>query len=321
MNLANVPVSGLTYTESTYCKGWHLLGNPFCSALEWNKTGGSWNLGASMSASCQIWNEISASYSVITPDGIIPAMNGFMVYTSASNGSLTIPKTACKNSTTGWYKSTADNNDRIILRAVDPEGETAQESIIRFDPDATDGFDLKYDSYFIAGYAPMFYSKCQEETYALNTLSRLFDGLQIPLGFDKNSSSTFSIELKENIPGLQVYLSDLKTGSDHKLNDGPYSFSAEEGDEPNRFRLHFAPLGLDDQESSSNHVKTWQNKGSLHIESDEIIGNLEVFDLQGRKLLSTTSNEKSLSIHLDLNTGIYLVRVNHTTAKLTVNNK
>jgi len=321
MNQADIPVTGLTYTESIYYKGWHLLGNPFCSALEWNKTGGSWNLGASISANCQLWNELSASYSVITPNGIIPAMNGFMVFTSANNGTLTIPRAACKNSATNWYKSTAESNERIILRAVDPEGETAQESIIRFDSDATDGFDLKYDSYFITGYAPLFYSICQEEMYALNTLSGLSDGLQIPLGFVKNNSSIFSIELKENIPGLQVYLSDLKTGSDHKLNDGPYSFTAEEGDEPNRFRLHFAPLGFDDQELSSNQVNIWQENGRLHIESDEIIENLEVFDLQGRKMISITTGEKSLSLPLSLNTGIYLVRVNHITSKLIVNNK
>jgi autotransporter-associated beta strand protein len=136
INVAGVSVSGLTHTDGNTYMGWHFLGNPFASALKW--TQGTWNM-TNIGTYPQIWNEPTASYKVLAGSGIIPAMSGFMVYTSGS-GSLTIPADARVHSDSAWYKS--GNEERILLVANDPEGKTAQESIIRFNSSATEDFDM-----------------------------------------------------------------------------------------------------------------------------------------------------------------------------------
>lgn len=319
LNTDDVSISGLTNTSSAFTyEGWHLLGNPYSSALEWNKTGGSWNLSGSIGSQCQIWKESSASYTVISANGIIPATNGFMVYTNANGGSLTIPKAArTDNNETNWYKNYTNNENRILLVAVDKEGKTEQESIIGFNDDATEGFDLEFDSYFISGFAPMFYSVEQNEYYALNTIPELNEETIIPMGFIKNINSTFKIELRENENDLPVYLTDKKTGSIQRLNDADYEFFSSDGDDPNRFEIRFGVVGLDDEPKITTQV--WVNNGWLNVVKVEPGAQMEVFDLQGRKVFSKKIESNNARIQLSLPTGIYIARVMNTTAKVMIN--
>ncbi len=100
INVSDVSVSGLANTSNASYPGWHLLGNPFACALSWNN--GDWAL-SNINANSKIWDEANASYTTIEPNGIIPAMNGFMVY-SDGDGSLTIPASARQHSSQNWYK-------------------------------------------------------------------------------------------------------------------------------------------------------------------------------------------------------------------------
>lgn len=306
LNNAIIALSNLSSTSSSGYQGWHFLGNPFPCALDFNS--GNWNK-TNVGTYAQIWKESTASYKVLAGEHIIPAMNGFMVYVSSGTNSITIPTDARVHSDSNWYKSASADAGRIVLKAVDPEGNTAQESIIRFDPEATEGFDLQFDSYFIAGFAPMFYTVSKDEMFALNTLPGFSKELQIPMGFVKNSSSSFTITLQENIPEVVVYLKDLKTGLSHKLNDGAYSFTSVDGDDPNRFILCFGTVGIDDPVMTSERPKVWYASDRLYVESSEIIDRLEVLDLQGRILHSTAVGDKYASFEMDLPAGICLVKV------------
>ncbi|MDP1623232.1 MAG: T9SS type A sorting domain-containing protein [Bacteroidales bacterium] len=77
MNVGNVAVSGLTITGSGLNRSWHLLGNPFGSALTWDASA-SWSL-TNIAGVAKIWNEANQSYSDLTssPSIVIPATNGF----------------------------------------------------------------------------------------------------------------------------------------------------------------------------------------------------------------------------------------------------
>lgn len=285
LNLSDVFVSGLTYTTPAHTYlGWHLLGNPYSAALMWNKTGGSWGLG-NVDANCQIWNESNASYTVITPNGIIPAMNGFMVHVSAHPGSLTIPKSAQTQNFTAWYKNSDETMQHIILKAVDPEGQTAQETIIRFHENAQAGYDSDFDSQFLPGFAPQFYSYTEQLNYSLNTLPSSTDETTIELGFVKNGSSLFNILMAENNTGKTVYLRDKKLGIDHQLSEGPYVFSAAEGDDARRFILHFGALGQPEQAGQKPFL-VYQSGARLYFQNNGSFETLHIFDLSGRLIHS-----------------------------------
>lgn len=87
INTSDVAISNLANTTGSAYPGWHLLGNPFSSALQYDNTWTKSNIDAII----QVWNSQTGSYKTSTDvGGIIPAMNGFMVHTSG-NGSITIP--------------------------------------------------------------------------------------------------------------------------------------------------------------------------------------------------------------------------------------
>ncbi|MHC1775325.1 MAG: T9SS type A sorting domain-containing protein [Lentimicrobium sp.] len=304
INTSNVNITNLSYTGANDYAGWHLLGNPFSSALIWNN--GNWALN-NVDANAQVWNEANASYTVIAANASIPASNGFMVHVGVNNASLTIPASARTHDATNWYKTT-EQTDRIVLTAVDAEGGTAQSSIIRFDANATNGYDSHYDCYFLPGFAPNLYSVTQNEKFALNTLPELTGGLTIPIGFQKNGSSRFSIELTENIPGQAVYLTDLTNSVTTNLAEGSYSFDAREGDDANRFLLHFSTLGID-KPLAHQSLSAWVYDKVLYLQSDEP-GNLHIYDLQGcllRNYRIDTSDLQNLPVNLP--SGVYVIRL------------
>lgn len=303
INVGDVTFTGLTRTSGSSYPGWHLVGNPFTSAIDWGQ--GSWtktNIGAVP----QIWNESSASYKVISGEGIIPANNGFMVYTSGG-GTLTIPSNARVQSDSIWYK--AGEEDQISLVAYDPERMTSQETIIGFNADATEGFDMGYDAMFISGFAPMFYSASANTLFALNCLTELTDELVIPLGFVKNNSTEFNIKLEKSIEGKTVYLTDLKLNKEYNLSENPfYTFTAAVGDNPNRFLLKFGTVGISDPAATQNRL--WFNDNQIFFISQGGATQVEVFDIMGRKLISGNMDGWGLQVFpVNQIPGIYIVKV------------
>ena len=303
LNVENMNMSGLTNSGGSY-SGWHLLANPFSSAIKFDQ--GSWNK-VNIAAYAQVWNETSASYKIVSGNQLIPAMNGFMIYTTG-NGSLTIPADARVHSDSAWYKSSVSANE-IILTARDFEGKTAQETIISFKSEATEGFDLLYDSFFAAGFAPMFFSISQNEKFALSCLPAITDGLAIPLGFIKNGSNNFSIELTRGLEDVVIFLTDTKTGTNHNLSKNNYSFSSEASDNSDRFLLRFQTVGIHESVLSPDlNARVYDN--DLYVVNSVGEIQVRVFDAMGRLMQSTLlSGSGQQKLPLNLASGIYLIRL------------
>ena len=307
LNVANVSVSGLTKSSGAN-QGWHLLGNPFPSALTWGTA--AWSL-TNMTTTAKIWQETTAAYvDIASTTGIIPAMNGFMVETSGT-GSLTIPIAARVHNTAAWYKS---SQGQLKLLARDTEGNTAQESIIKVADAATEGFDSQFDSHFLAGYAPTFYSAAASEQLSTNTLPVIDNSRLIPMGFVKNTSGSYSIELAENSLNevKTIYLTDKKTGIITELTKTPvYTFTASEGDDASRFLLSFATThGI--PETTVSGIQVYTN-GSLLIvtQQDAQKGTVMLYNVTGqllRTLSLSASSSQTLSVP-DLAPGVYVVSI------------
>lgn len=303
LNVADVTLSGLTNTGTSAYPGWHLAGNPFASAINWGS--GTWTK-TNINAVAQVWSSADGSYKTTTEQSdIIPAMNGFMVYTTGS-GELTIPAGAREHNAANWYKS---DEEFILLKANDPEGLTSQSSIVRFNPSATEAYDADFDAYFLAGFAPMFYSVSGSSLYALNTLPAVSNELAIPFGFVKNSATNYNIELAKNIPATIVYLTDIKTGTVTNLTDeGAYHFTAAEGDDANRFTLHFGTLGMDDP-STTAPVNIYAYGGVVYLNGLDAKASVTITDLTGRVVMAERVNGNGLAMLNagSLPKGVYVV--------------
>ena len=307
LNNADFSVSSLSKDHD----GWHLLGNPFPSDLLWNNTPADWDT-THINSTAKIWVESSASYIDIHSGGTIPAMQGFMVQVTTGVGSLTIPLSDRTNSTTSWYKDEEAN--KIKLTVYDTEGNTAQESIVRIAEGSTAGFDTQYDSHFLKGYAPQFYSVVGNEHYSTNTIPQLTALSTIPFNFIKNTSSSFYIKaegISSITTGEKVYLTDLKTNYTQFLNDNPvYYFTAEDGDVPARFELRFSALGISNNKTIQQY-NVYAVNNTIEINADKSVNaTVRVYNIAGQ-LLNTTqlANQSSTSINMSSFAGIAVVSI------------
>lgn len=292
LNVTDIPVSGLTHTTGNQYAGWHLLGNPFPCALHWGE--GSWSKSTSIGQYAQLWNSTYKSYTVLDVNGVIPAMNGFMVYTSEDNGSLVIPADAMVHDGSSWYK---EESAQILLVANDLDHGGLQETLLRFSDNGAAGFDPSEDCRFLAGFAPRFYSMAGDVPLSLNTLPSFDRRTEIPLSFLKNNSFRFSIELKEQIPEERVLLTDRLTNTTVDLSHLiSYQFTSEASDDHDRFLLHFAGVGA----GESRRPHQW----IIHADGEEIIikrndgapwdGEVNVYNMLGRRIANSISDDQQI---------------------------
>jgi len=310
----DLTITGLTKTSGSPTEGWNLIGNPYTSHLTWNI--GSWTK-TNIDNTAKIWNESTASYTDIADGtGIIPPLQGVMVHVnSASGGSLTIDsadRVLKKNKP--WYKSDSLTPNQIRLTIYDTDNNTAQESMIRVDEDATTSFDTKYDAYFLAGYAPQFYAVSGEDHLSTIALPELTAEGDILYGFRKNSGSHFYLQaegLETLSPAENVYLTDLLTNHTRLLNENPtYEFTAAENDPEIRFKLHFAPLGVNE----NIKVKPFNifNVGNrVEVRSNHTVNaQVKVYNITGQPVKTAVmNNQTSLSVDVNQPQGIYIVSV------------
>ncbi|PKO95303.1 MAG: hypothetical protein CVU14_11620, partial [Bacteroidetes bacterium HGW-Bacteroidetes-9] len=107
LNVNGITFSDLSLTGSSYYVGYHLLGNPFPSALKWND--GNWAL-SNVGGIASVWNEIAQNYlSLANPNDIIPANQGFFIQINDASNSITIPAQSRIHSTQSFYKETPSN--------------------------------------------------------------------------------------------------------------------------------------------------------------------------------------------------------------------
>jgi endoglucanase len=300
--------------------GFNLLGNPFSSALLWNDQ--NWDLG-NVGGVAYVWDRNMKDYKALSlPGEPIPAMNGFMVYADQTQH-LVIPSAARSHHPQGWYKSPAE---RIVLMAENLTDLSAKEVIIRFHPDATEGFDLAFDGYYLQGFGPVFYSMAGSDRLSVNTLPEFSDDLTIPLVFGNNGNGElFRITLCETLQNVGLCLIDLKAEKNVNLSDlAIYQFKVEQGDSPNRFLLKFGAVGIEEMTHQSG-INAWVYDNMLFV--NNLQGNstlIELFDLTGRKLRSEIlSGEGLKSMNISLSAGVYLVRLtsggNTKTIKAAIN--
>ncbi|GEM_PF-5243351 len=317
INIENVTANNLSVSNGG---GWHLLGNPFPSAIYWD-TDNPWP--GTIQGTPQVYSEAESAY-VPVIKGIIPPMNGFMIQTPASNGELTIPAESRRHSDQPWYKQQPASSGDILLMAKDPEGETAQRSHILFRDDATPGLDRR-DTRYLAGQAPAFYSVKSGNHLSLQTLPGIFDGLEVPFGFEKNNNTNFRLTMtsnmdQESLAGYHIYLDDLKKGLSHRMDkDTVYEFTAASGDDEMRFVLRFSKdteTGTPEPFEDLNDARVWVYNQQLHIKTGREDTQAAIVDASGRTWESFNQPAgTTTSRPIDgFRPGVYIVRL-HTPQK------
>jgi hypothetical protein len=215
----------------------------------------------------------------------------------------------------------------IVLNANDIDGGFTQSSIVRFDAQSSQGFDSEFDSYFVSGFAPLFYSVTSGNNFLLNTLPEMTSDLSIPFAFVKNNAENFSIELTESLTGAILFLEDKKLNKIQNLAENPvYYFSSEQNDDANRFVLHFSALGIEEPTAAETFT-IYQQASVLYINSpSDENAEIRITDMAGKVVIvgRTNGNDNTPINVSNLRNGVYIVSLidknRFTSKKIVITN-
>ncbi len=259
--------------------GWNLLSNPLPAPLNWDATSGAaltngWEKPANMNNAFYTWNSALGGYRVYlgtvgtagalatgyaatsVSDNIIPSSQGFMVKVlSGTTATLKVREAAKFVSNSGAFvRTAAQNNNQIRIRLSNSnQADYRYDGIVRFDDEATFGFDANRDAHALAGGAYEF-SMIDESGAELliNSVPVPSESKVIPVSMNYKGTTgmyTFNFEDLENLDnGVELYLRDNLLGNLVSINAQPqYSFyigSGDAGVSANRFEIVVSPSTL-----------------------------------------------------------------------------
>lgn len=307
--------------------GWHLIGNPYPSALDWNAASGWTKTG--LDNAVYFWDPANNRYAsyvgVVGTNGgtqYIPSMQGFWVKvnTAGGTGSLAMNKNVRVTSTNPATWRLGSNAN--ILRLKVNNGSYSDETVVRFADDAEETFDSGADAYKMKneGNTPSLYTMMGKDEYSINSLPLNFTDKTVPLKIEAGFTGTYTItaeELESFGSEDLIIFEDKLLGVKQDLKLNPiYTAEVNKADTAGRFYLNFKRSevnGLEDLKTS--FVKIWSDQERInilfnHASSGQAV--VSVSNITGQEVFSDyTMMIANQVVSLDSNygTGIYLVKV------------
>ena len=324
-NQDDILFNNLSYHPSEG-NGWHLLGNPYPSALSWGDN--NWSM-TNVSGVAKVWNSAAANYTDLSSGEIIPAGNGFFIQVQDASNSITIPASNRMHQDVNSYKEQMQNTDQLTFKITGDSNSYYDESTLGFTPEATFDFDLRYDShklFSLVETAPQIWSVVEKVSYSTNYLP-VTDSLQIPLYCKVGVESVYHLTWEGALdfsPNDQLILEDRKKHQNTDMRKTlQYDFTAGKEDMQNRFVIHLTDVttGISDIEPS-RAFRIFAKDKAVHIQSDESLsGIISFFNLKGQRVYTTQcTRKKSLVLHPHLNPGIYIIQIK-TSNKMKITQK
>lgn len=286
-------------TLSSTGDGYNLIGNPYPSTINWDNATIPSGMGSSIyvydNGTIRTYTKGGGSvpgYAATTK--YIPATQAFFV--TASSGSPTFYFTESMRTN---YKETYRGNDnvtnevRIGLRGANSYDET----LVRFIPEATGGFDDRYDGYKIfsdlVSNSQVYVTGTDDKQMSISSIPYSKEVVQIPLNVQIREEGEFelSLDLSRYEEHYNILLEDKTTGEVVDLgNLGSYRFNGKHEDAEDRFVLFLIPQksinntsGIAEEENANNIPVFAQGKNVI-INSDRENVDVSIIDLLGQEL-------------------------------------
>ncbi len=330
---AGTPLSGEQRIDITASgDGWNLIGNPYPSSINWNLLGSGNDAGMYPQGVNTIYykdDSGSGNYSIFCPGDepisinsgspVIKPMQGFFI--KADNHSNISVTNEMRTHSTGNESIAQLPFSAIGFRV---EGNNySDEAVIRFNPDASEKFDVPFDAYKLQGLetAPGIFFPIEDGSkLSLNTLGDISSGLVVPFQVTTPYQGSSILKIKgatEFQYRYPVYLEDVSTGVYIDLrSQSEYSFESSIENPTHLFRLHFSsPGGIPEVEDQS--IKVISGEASILISDTEArSGNVEVFSVDGKRLYSL-ENTSLQTLTIPVASGmVYITRIITNTGKV-----
>jgi hypothetical protein len=273
---------------------YNLVPNPYPSSLVWNTADAAWTKSAGIGGTCYIWNAATGNYTNLASSATsyIPVGQAMMVLAvDEALPTLSVNNNARSHSSQAFYKSGGIEN---LLTIKATANGYADETVVHFIGEATEGFDLQVDGMKLQGLedAPQLYTLSADKKFSINNLPLFQDQRNVDLNFETQFTGpvSFTISGIESFnPSINICLKDELTSQTINLrNQQVYTFSHNPENAANRFKLVFGgTIGID--ETPADAGKMWIAGNTVYINAPELNGQnalMEVFNVAGQRLLS-----------------------------------
>ncbi|MBP7497606.1 MAG: T9SS type A sorting domain-containing protein [Bacteroidales bacterium] len=335
--------------EGTGGNGWHIIGNPYPSPLDWNAVCNDLPAGVSHTATffytTSIYYGAFGYYHPIAgPSGsyphnrYIPSNQGLYINTTVNN-TITFKNThrtvATAALSTTYYKSNkADKKKRPILRVKGtllPDNGLNDATVIFFDTVATTTFNGKTDAYKLMNTEPLvpnIYSMKDNKKLSINGLPEITDMLEIPIGFEISTPGAYTIDAYEitNFPqDVDIFLEDRSSNNVQNLRINPvYTFNINKSADNDRFVIRFELTATKINKTNFiNNASIYTSANTLYVNlntENKLSADVEIYNVQGQKVAeSLKAISGSNEYNLNLNKGCYII--NLRSDKLNINKK
>jgi hypothetical protein len=333
--------------------GYNLISNPFASPISWEKLR---NGNTSVSNAIYIYNAdlgLTSSYvnGVSTPaaasaNDIITMGQGFYVQALANTTLIAQESNKVPYNTSANQLLKTANNMQVFRLRVDGFDTYFDETVLRFEPTATNNFDTEWDAHKIysspgyKGYPGVWNKRTGIATqidstdYAINSMPiPTNQNLIIPVivrVYQTGSYTISPIGIQNLTPGVCVNLFDKVTNINHDLRTGNYICSITDTTIKPRFILticetNTTAISVAENNEQNNSVIINNDEAGVMVNlifSEQTISTISVTNILGQKIIKDitvyTSKE---SVHLDLNSTNQLLFVTITTNKYSTTKK
>ena len=339
LNSGNLSIT-LNRTENGNAeRGYNLVGNPYPSYLDWTKVyTASSNIDPSiwyrtMKGSVYEFDTYNAVSGVGTNNGsvinqFIPPMQAFWVLVTEGNaaGTFVSGNAMRSHDTSGMNQlkthAAITTNTQPILRLQVSNDTNIDETIVLFNPNATNGFDT-FDSPKMTNAnvaIPEIYTMAGTKQTVINGMNSISPAEELPLGFSTGQANIFTIKASEisNFDAdTRIILKDNLLNIQQDLTkNATYSFASEITSTTNRFSLIFKSssistgLNVENQDENILIYRNANNQITIQCNTDSSSKSfVTVCNAIGQKI--ATKQIKSFITIMDntFRSGVYLVSV------------
>lgn len=292
--------------------GWHVLSNPYPSAINVQAlTGAGWLNLQTYDASLAY----AGTYQPILPGQDLAVGQGFIAF---NNGATALNLTnAFRRQGSQGFKSNTTWFD-AKLEVMVSNGSNADLTYVYFNNQATSAFDPSWDCEKKTSDAgiPTLYTLIEGKRSSLNgqALANM-SANSIPLGLQPGSDNSFELSfngIETFDESVLIFLEDKALGAWIDLReDATYTFQMDLTDNPDRFELHFTGphvMSLSPETCEGNDAKIAINLGGNVIANNPIEWVSELY--QNGLLMDSGSSATNL-IWENLSPGNYTVKLTH----------
>jgi hypothetical protein len=316
--------------------GWHLLGNPFPSPLDWDLVPAVPGLDRALYVFVPSGPYTGTYRSYVNGVGQngggkdLAAMQGFFVRASSAT-TLVLPAAARPGTylNPGFNRTTAPATYPLVRLKVQGATGLADETVVYFDADATPAFDQAQDAYKVqlnGNGLPSLWSMAGSAALSINALPSLTAVPSIPLGVRVSQAGSYTLDAAELLhlpPGTEVWLEDRQLGTRQNLTLTPsYAFAMSPSYTEQRFYLWLQPSGVLSTATgalqAATHLYPNPTSTSTTLEMSGLTGTgpvqLDVLNALGQVVLKRSAQPRAgiLREQFDLTqlaVGVYSVRV------------